>query len=93
MGIRMALGADAGSVIALVLRQGIRLVLIGVGLGIAASLGAGILIANQLYGVSRTDPAVMAGVALILIVAAVLASWLPARRASRVDPSVALRSE
>jgi putative ABC transport system permease protein len=92
MGIRMALGADARSVIALILRQGIRLVLIGVGLGIAASLGAGILIANQLYGVSRTDPAVMAGVALILIVAAVLASWLPARRASRVAPSVALRS-
>jgi ABC-type antimicrobial peptide transport system permease subunit len=93
MGIRMALGADAGSVIALVLRQGIRLVLIGVGLGIAASVGAGFLIANQLYGVSRTDPAVMVGVALILIVAAVLASWLPARRASRVAPSVALRSE
>ena len=93
MGIRMALGADAGSVIALVLRQGIRLVLIGIGLGIAVSLGAGVLIASQLYGVSRTDPAVMAGVALILILAAVLASWLPARRASRVPPSVALRSE
>ena len=93
MGIRMALGADAGSVVALVLRQGIRLVLVGLGLGIAASFGAGIMIANQLYGVSRTDPAVMAGVALILIVAAALASWLPARRASRVAPSVALRSE
>jgi predicted permease len=93
MGIRMALGADAGSLIALVLRQGIRLVLIGIGLGFAASLGAGILIASQLYGVSRTDPVVMAGVALVLIVAAVLASWLPARRASRVAPSVALRSE
>ncbi len=93
MGIRMALGANAGSVIALVLRQGVRLVLVGIGLGIAASLGAGVLISNQLYGVSRTDPAVMAGVSLILIAAAALASWLPARRASRIAPAVALRSE
>jgi ABC-type antimicrobial peptide transport system permease subunit len=93
IGIRMALGADAGSVVALVLRQGIRLVLIGVGLGIVVSLAAGTLISNQLYGVSRTDPAVIGCVALILLTAAVLASWLPARRASRVAPSVALRAE
>jgi putative ABC transport system permease protein len=93
MGIRMALGAGSGNVIALVIRQGLRLVLVGLGLGIAASLGAGVLIANQLYGVSKTDPAVMAGVIVILVVAAALASWLPARRASRVDPCVALRSE
>jgi putative ABC transport system permease protein len=93
MGIRMALGADSRNVIALVLRQGLRVVVIGLGLGIAASFGAGVLIANQLYGVSRTDPPVMAGVVLVLSVAAVLASWLPARRASRVEPSVALRSE
>jgi hypothetical protein len=60
---------------------------------IAASLGAGFLISNQLYGVSSLDPVVMAGVVLVLTAVAVLASWLPARRASRVNPSVALRSE
>jgi ABC-type antimicrobial peptide transport system permease subunit len=89
----MALGADSGRVVSLVLRQGFRLVLIGLGTGIAASFGAGFLIANQLYDVSKTDPVVMGGVVLALCAVALLASWLPARRASRVNPSVALRSE
>jgi len=89
----MALGAESGNVVSLILRQGLRLVFVGLGLGIAASFGTGILIANQLYGVSRMDPVVMAGVVLVLTVVAVLASWFPARRASRVNPSVALRSE
>jgi ABC-type antimicrobial peptide transport system permease subunit len=89
----MALGADSGNVISLILGQGIRLVLIGLGVGIAASFGTGMLIANQLYGVSRMDPVVMVGVVLVLTAVAVIASWLPARRASRVNPSVALRSE
>jgi predicted permease len=93
VGIRMALGADSGNVISLILGQGIRLVLIGLGVGIAASFGTGMLIANQLYGVSRMDPVVMVGVVLVLTAVAVIASWLPARRASRVNPSVALRSE
>lgn len=93
VGIRMALGANSGSVVSLILRQGIRLVLAGLGLGIVASLGAGILISNQLYGVSRMDPVVIAGVVLVLTAVAVLASWLPARRASRVNPSVALRAD
>jgi putative ABC transport system permease protein len=93
IGIRMALGADSGKVTALVLRQGLRLVLIGIGFGVAASFGAGVLIANQLYGISKADPPVITSVVLILIAAAALASWLPARRASRVDPCVALRSE
>jgi predicted permease len=93
VGIRMALGADSGRVVALVLRQGFNLVLVGLGIGIAASLGAGLLIANQLYDVSKTDPVVMAAVILILCAVALLASWLPARRAAKVNPSVALRSE
>ncbi len=93
VGIRMALGADARQVVSLILRQGFRLVLVGLGVGIAASFGAGILIANQLYDVSRTDPIVMGGVVLVLSSVALLASWLPAHRASRVNPVVALRSE
>jgi len=93
VGIRMALGADARQVVSLILRQGFRLVLVGLGVGIAASFGAGILIANQLYDVSRADPIVMAGVVLVLSSVALLASWLPAHRASRVNPVVALRSE
>jgi ABC-type antimicrobial peptide transport system permease subunit len=93
VGIRIALGADSHRVVALILRQGIRLVLIGLVTGIAASIGAGLLIADQLYGVSQFDPPVMAGVALVLLAVALLASWLPARRASRVNPAVALRAE
>jgi predicted permease len=93
MGIRMALGADSWQVVSLVLKQGLRLVAIGLGIGIAASFGAGILIANQLYDVSSSDPVVMLAVVLVLCLVALLASWLPARRASRVNPSTALRAE
>jgi len=93
VGIRMALGAEAGQVIAMVLRQSLKLVLVGVSVGLVASLGAGLLIADQLYGVSRVDPLVMTAVSLALVVVALAASWLPARRAALVDPVVALRAE
>ena len=93
IGIRIALGAGSRQVVGLILRQGSKLVLVGLAIGIAASIGAGLLIAQQLYEVSSTDPQVMVTVALILIAVALFASWLPARRATRVNPMVALRSE
>jgi ABC-type antimicrobial peptide transport system permease subunit len=93
VGIRMALGAGANQVVAMILHQGIRLVLVGLAIGIVASIGVGYLIAGQLYGVSHADPVVLGAVALILLSVAVLASWLPAMRAARINPSSALRSE
>jgi ABC-type antimicrobial peptide transport system permease subunit len=93
MGIRIALGAGAGQVIALVMRAGMKLVLIGLGIGAACSVGAGYLIANQLYNVSRADPAVLGLVALALLTATMAACWLPARKATRVNPVEALRAE
>jgi predicted lysophospholipase L1 biosynthesis ABC-type transport system permease subunit len=93
MGIRIALGAGAGQVIALVMRAGMKLVLIGLGIGAACSVGAGYLIANQLYNVSRADPAVFGLVALALLTATMAACWLPARNATRVNPIEALRAE
>jgi putative ABC transport system permease protein len=91
IGIRMALGADVPAVRALVLTAGARLVLVGLGLGILGALAVSRVLAALLYGVEPGDPATLAGVALLLGVVAVAASYLPARRASRVDPMTALR--
>ncbi len=93
LGIRIALGADISRVIRLVLRDGMKLVLLGLAIGAAASLGAGRLLSSQLYRVSSTDPLVFALVALVLVAVALAACWLPARRATRVDPVEALRAE
>jgi ABC-type antimicrobial peptide transport system permease subunit len=93
MGIRMALGANAHSVVQLVLRQGVGLAAAGMGGGIIAALAATRLIASQLYQVSAFDPVTFGVMVPVLLGAAVLASWLPARAASRVDPLVALRDE
>jgi predicted permease len=93
IGIRMALGAGSRQVVGLILRQGFTLVLTGLVIGIAASVGGGVLIASQLYNVSRVDPVVMAAVAAAIVTVALLASWLPARRATLVKPAVALRAE
>ncbi|HUJ45331.1 MAG TPA: ABC transporter permease [Opitutaceae bacterium] len=93
MGIRIALGAGSGQVVALVLRHGMTLVLVGVAIGALGSLGAGQLLSSQLYRVTGTDPLVFTLVAIALIVVALLACWLPARRATRVDPVTALRTE
>ena len=79
--------------VALVLRQGMRLVVLGLGLGLLAALGLTRVMRSLLYGVTPTDPATFAGVCLLLVAVALLACWLPARRAARVDPMVALRSE
>jgi len=93
MGIRMALGADRANIRKLVVWHGMRLALIGVVLGIAASFGLTRLIATFLFGVEPWDPAVFIAVPLILAAVALLAVWLPATRASKVDPMQALRAE
>jgi putative ABC transport system permease protein len=93
IGVRMALGAQPRDVIADVLGQGLRLALLGVGAGIALALVSTRLINSLLFGTSPTDVATFAGVATLLIVVAIAASLVPALRASRVDPLVALRDE
>ena len=93
IGVRMALGAQTRDVLGLVVGQGIGFALIGVVAGLAGALGLTRLIGSMLFGVTATDPAVFAGVALLLLAVALLASYLPARRALRVDPIVALRHE
>ena len=93
VGIRIALGAQPRSVVWLMVRSSMRWVLAGVVLGAAASLGATRLLAGMLYEVKPTDPWVLAAVAVLLAAVALAASYLPARRATRVDPLTALRSE
>jgi putative ABC transport system permease protein len=93
IGLRLALGATAGSVIRLVITQGMRSVGIGIGLGTLASLACGPLLASQLYGVSTLNLLTLLAVAALLAVVAALACYLPARQAARVDPMVALRTE
>jgi putative ABC transport system permease protein len=91
IGIRMALGARRGDVRSMVVRQGMRLALIGVAIGVAAAFGLTRLIASFLFGVKSTDPIVFVTVPLLLSAVAFFAVWLPARRASAVDPIEALR--
>jgi putative ABC transport system permease protein len=93
IGIRMALGAEGSNVLGMVIRMGLRLVGIGVALGLIASAALGKVIATQLWGVSPYDPWTLVCVPLVLLITGLLACWLPARRAARVDPLVALRYE
>jgi putative ABC transport system permease protein len=93
IGIRMALGAKSSDVQGMVIRMGLRLVGIGVGLGLIASLALGRVIATQLWGVSAYDPWTLVSVPVVLLITGLVACWLPARRAARVDPLVALRYE
>ena len=93
LGIRMALGAQRTDVLKLVVREGMTLVALGVAMGLAASIGLTRLISSLLFGVSATDPLTFAALAFALGAIALLACLLPARRASLIDPMIALRAE
>jgi ABC-type antimicrobial peptide transport system permease subunit len=93
IGVRMALGAGRGHVLSLVLREVLVLVGIGVAVGVPAALALTRLARSMLYGVEPHDPATLAGAVLLMAGSAALAGYLPARRAARVDPMVALRCE
>lgn len=93
IGIRIALGAQKDDVIRLVVRQGMLLALVGVAIGLAASLALTRVLSSLLYGVSARNPIIYAGVSILLVAVALLASYIPARWATKVDPMVALRHE
>jgi len=93
IGIRMALGAEKRDVLGLVIRMGVGLVGAGIVLGIIASLAVARVIATQLWGVSAYDPITLTSVSALLLITGIVACWIPARRASRVDPLIALRYE
>jgi putative ABC transport system permease protein len=93
IGIRMALGAQPGGVLMLILRQGLLLTLVGIGIGLAGALALTRVMSGLLFGVEATDPATFAAIVLLLAVVSLLACYIPARRATRIDPLIALRYE
>jgi putative ABC transport system permease protein len=93
IGVRAALGASRGNILALLLRQGMTLTAVGVAIGLAASLATSRALITLLFGVSQLDPITYGGVVLLLLAVSAAACWIPAHRASRVDPSTALRAE
>jgi len=93
IGVRVALGAQRRDVLRLVMKRGVLLSLTGITIGTAAALASGRFVAALLYDVTPTDPATLVGAAVFLAAVATLATWLPARRAARLDPVAALRCE
>jgi ABC-type antimicrobial peptide transport system permease subunit len=93
IGLRLALGAQARDVLGMVLRDGFRLAAFGVALGVAAAVASSRLVVSLLYGIRPLDAPTFVAVPLVLFTVAVMASLVPARRATRVDPMVALRAE
>jgi putative ABC transport system permease protein len=93
IGIRMALGAPARQVIAMILKQGMTPALAGAGVGFLAALALMRLLGSLLFGVEASDPLAFVAVSLLLVGVALLACWIPARRATKVDPMIALRCE
>jgi putative ABC transport system permease protein len=93
IGIRVSVGASRGDVLRMIVAEGLAVVLPGVALGIPLALAAAWVVRSQFYGVSATDPVTIATAALVFIATATVASWLPARRASRIQPIEALRQD
>ncbi|MBO0723556.1 MAG: FtsX-like permease family protein, partial [Blastocatellia bacterium] len=93
IGIRIAIGAKGRDVLRLVIGQGMKLALIGIALGVGGALALTRLLSTMLFGVSPADPATFLTIVLLLLFIAFLACWIPARRATKVDPMVALRTE
>jgi putative ABC transport system permease protein len=93
IGVRLALGAMPAQIRLMMLGQGMRLLAIGLGLGFAGAVAASRIVRSLLFGVNANDPLIYAAVTVVLIAAAIVACWLPARRASRVNPMVTLRAE
>jgi putative ABC transport system permease protein len=91
IGVRMALGAQTANVLSLVLGEGLRLAILGAAIGLAGSFFAARLLSGMLFGVAPSDPLTFTSVAVVLVAVAMVACYIPARRATRVDPLVALR--
>jgi putative ABC transport system permease protein len=93
IGIRIALGAQPSKILGMILGQGLLLAALGVGIGLAGALAVTGLVKSLLFEVTPTDPVTFIGVAAVLVTAAIMASYLPARRAAAIDPIEALRTE
>jgi ABC-type antimicrobial peptide transport system permease subunit len=93
IGVRMALGAERGDILRLIVLQGLRLSVVGIIIGVVAAFGLGRVITAMLVGVKSTDPATFASVTVVFLAISTLAAWIPARRASILDPTKALREQ